>query len=225
MRNPGGFLCFGENIVAHLTPYPFRAIGYELRATWIRLINFHNALTMARQANAERWMIDLLESHVDALSRAYYENRGVTGPIPLCTPNLERLPATDRTGRMVAYTKPIVMLVDEFSTSTGDSVPALLQDAGRATIFGWRTNGAGGTNITPAAGAWSEAFAGVTLGLMTRNQVRSIAGYPASHYIENVGVHPDVEYDYMTRENLLQQGRPFVNAFTAEILRKIRSGR
>jgi hypothetical protein len=33
MRNPGGQLCFGENIVARLTRYDFRPTGYELRVT------------------------------------------------------------------------------------------------------------------------------------------------------------------------------------------------
>ena len=102
-------------------------------------------------------------------------------------------------------------------------MPALLQDANRGPLFGWRTNGAGGTNITPAAGAWSEASAGIVLGMMTRNQTRVVPGYPASEYIENVGVQPDIEYDYMTKENLTRAGRPFVDAFTAAILEEIRS--
>jgi len=58
--------------------------------------------------------------------------------------------------------------------------------------------------------------------MMTRKDPLTIAGYPTSHYIENAGVHPDVEYDYMTRENLLQRGLPFVNAFTAAIRQDIR---
>lgn len=39
-------------------------------------------------------------------------------------------------------------------------------------------------------------------------------GFLTTQYIENVGVRPDIELDYMTTENLLQFGVPFVNAFT-----------
>jgi C-terminal processing protease CtpA/Prc len=222
MRNPGGLLCAGENLVGRLTPYPFRATGYELRATWSRVVGFQNALDNARATNAPRWVIDLYEALQRDLMRAYQENRGRTGPIPICSPSLDRVPPTDLAGRSLSYTKPLIMLIDEFSTSTGDSVPAMIQDAKRGRLFGWRTNGAGGTNITPAAGVYSEAFAGVVLGMMTRKDPVAVVGYPTSYYIENIGVQPDVEYDFMTRENLLQRGLPFVNAFTAALLEDIR---
>jgi C-terminal processing protease CtpA/Prc len=78
---------------------------------------------------------------------AYRENRGLTGPLPLCTPNITRLPNSIR------YTKPVMMMIDEFSTSTADSVPAMFQDAGRGPLFGWRSNGAGGNNTTFSSGA------------------------------------------------------------------------
>jgi hypothetical protein len=225
MRNTGGFLCFGENLVARLTPYQFRATTYELRATWSRVNSFYSALSSARQFNADKWMIDLYEILVNDLLQAYQENRGRTGPIPLCTPSGDRLPATDQSGRMIAYTKPLIMLIDDFSISTADSVPAMLQDARRGPLFGWRTNGAGGTNITPAAGAYSEALSGVVLGMMVRREPVVTPGYPTSHYIENAGVAPDIEYDFMTKENLLQRGRPFVDAFTAAMIQEISGGR
>lgn len=157
MRNPGGFLCFGENIVGRLTPYQFRATGYELRATWSRVLGFHSALNNARLLNADKWIIDLYEVLLRDLMQAYGENRGRTGPIPLCSASIDRLPPTDLQGRGLSYTKPLIMLIDEFSTSTADSVPAMIQDAKRGRLFGWRTNGAGGTNITPLSGAYSRA--------------------------------------------------------------------
>jgi hypothetical protein len=222
-RNPGGLVCFGESVASRLTPYPFRVVGFEVRATWLRMISFDSALTLARQFNAEQWVIDLYEVMFAQLQQAYQENRGRTGSLPLCTSSLERQPATDAAGRMTAYTKPLIMLIDEFSASGGDAVPAMLQDAQRGPMFGWRTNGAGGTVITSTAGAYSEASAGIVLGMMTRKQTRAIPGYPASEYVENVGVQPDVEYDYMTKDNLMRSGRPFVDAFTAAIVEEIRS--
>ncbi len=45
--------------------------------------------------------------------------------------------------------------------------------------------------------------------------------YPTTPYLENVGVRPDVEVDYMTKENLVNKGKPFVDAFTAKIVELI----
>jgi hypothetical protein len=221
MRNTGGFLCFGENIMTRLVPYPFQAIGYELRATRGRLNSFYNSLNNARNNRAEQWIIDTYQSLYDAMRQAYSENRGLTGPVPLCPVNLSRGPAVDRNGKSIAYAKPIIMLVDEFSTSTADSVPAMFQDAARGPILGWRTNGAGGTNTTFASGNYSEGSAGMTLGLMNRPNAVSVNGYPTTTHIENVGVQPDITVDYMTRDNLVQAGRPFVEAFTAEIVKLV----
>ena len=61
---------------------------------------------------------------------------------------------------------------------------------------------------------------------MVRKYERAEAGgYPVSPYIENVGVHPEIEVDYMTRENLIQRGRPFVNAFTEAMADHIRKNK
>lgn len=225
MRNTGGFLCFGENIVARLVPGEFRPIGYELRASRSRLVGFDAALNSARAANADQWIIDLYENLFRQINQSYSENRGLTGPIPLCGASMTRQSATDAAGRPIAYTKPFVMLIDEFSTSTADSVPAMLQDAGRGILLGMRTNGAGGTNTRFDAGAYSEGTAGMTLGTMTRKAPIATPDYPTAHYIENIGVQPDIVVDYMTRDNLLQAGRPFVNAFTEAIVEAIRTGR
>jgi C-terminal processing protease CtpA/Prc len=219
MRNTGGFLCFGENIMTRLVPYPFQAIGYELRATQSRLNSFYSSLEAAKNARADQWIIDTYQAWFDEVQSAFNENRGLTGPLPLCSVTGQtRYPATDQAGRSIAYTKPIIMLIDEFSTSTADSVPAMFQDARRGPLFGWRTNGAGGTNTTFDAGVYSQASTGMTLGLMNRPTPISVPGFPTTTHIENVGVQPDIQVDYMTRDNLLQRGKPFVDAFTAAII-------
>lgn len=50
---------------------------------------------------------------------------------------------------------------------------------------------------------------------MNRGRVVAAPGYPPTPYIENVGVHPDIVVDVMTRANLMTGGAPFVEAFTA----------
>ena len=212
MRNPGGNLCFGENIMTRFARGPFQSTSFDMRVFYGRLSGFYNSLQSAIASGADQWIIDSYRTIVDALTSAYYENRGLTGPLPLCTPQITRLPNS------VNYTKPIMMMIDEFSTSTADSVPAMFQDAGRGPLFGWRTNGAGGNNTTFSSGNYSEAFEGMTLALQVRPNMIATTDYPPSRLIENVGVRPDIQVDYMTKDNLLQQGKPYVDAFTAAIV-------
>ena len=46
--------------------------------------------------------------------------------------------------------------------------------------------------------------------------------YPAAPYVENIGVRPEITVDYMTRDNLMQNGRPFVDAFVTAMVDHIR---
>ncbi|MCX6602824.1 MAG: hypothetical protein NTV52_04445, partial [Acidobacteria bacterium] len=62
---------------------------------------------------------------------------------------------------------------------------------------------------------------GVTFGLMVRPKAITADGFPTTQYIENVGVRPDIELDYMTTANLLQFGAPFVQEFTRILLEEI----
>ena len=130
----------------------------------------------------------------------------------LCASSIRREPWAGPSGDVLAYEKPIMVLIDEFSTSSADSFASMMQDSGRAILFGYRTNGAGGNNFGFRAGPYSEGFVGVTIALQTR-AMRANPGYPASIYTENIGVHPEVVDDYMTKDNLLRNGAPFVADF------------
>lgn len=66
--------------------------------------------------------------------------------MPLDRPSLEIYPAVDAAFRPNVYTKPMIILMDEFSVSTADLFPAVLQDPGRAKLVGYRSGGLGGTN-------------------------------------------------------------------------------
>ena len=101
-------------------------------------------------------------------------------------------------------------------------------DAGRALHFGWRTNGAGGRAGGPGViggGHFSESSVGVTRTIVTRKAPVVTDDHPTAPYIENIGVRPDIYYDYMTRENLMTGGRPFVEAFTSAMVEHIRRNR
>jgi len=227
MRNSGGMLCYGENIVSNLMPTNFRPLGYEIRATYDYLVKFGSALANA-QAAGNQTLIDQYQLLYNATMASYSGNQPRTDAVPFCGPSFVRAPAKDSKGNVIAYTKPMIMLIDEFSVSTADSVPAMLQDNGRGVLVGWRTNGMGGNNSLNIqrfqVGDYSEGDTGITLALMVRKAPVITPDYPPTQYIENVGVRPDVVIDYMTRDNLMNAGRPFVQAFTDVILQLIQKG-
>jgi len=88
-----------------------------------------------------------------------------------------------------------------------------------------RTNGAGGNVNQARSGPWSETATSFTDSLVIRSVERSYEGFPRSPFIENVGVRPDIELDYMNVENIVNSGRPFVTAFTKIIVEEIRAAR
>ncbi len=209
MRNPGGSVLYVEQLCQRLIPYPFRSIGFELRATASDVASFGATVQAAKNAGLPDYLVAGYQARYNDVLAAYREMRGRTGPISLTQAGLELDPAR------VVYTKPLVVLVDEFSGSGGDAFPATLQDNQRALLAGWRTMGAGGNVVDWDATSYTEAFTRVTRALMNRKTDIITAEYPPAPYIENIGVRPEVEIDYMTRENLMNAGRPFVDAFTS----------
>jgi hypothetical protein len=216
-RNTGGD-CYGEAVLQSLIPYRFRVVADEVRASLDRLVAAEFALQDAKLLGAEDWEIVMLQVYYDYILQAYTENRGRTGPIPLCSPGQELDPVD-------AYTKPLILVVDEFTVSWGDVFAAIIADAARGPLIGYRTDGAGGVVDEMNAGFYSESSTSFSITLGTRKDAVSAPGYPRSSYIENVGVHPDIEVDVMTRENLLTRGRPFVDSFTSAILAEIEKKR
>jgi hypothetical protein len=219
-RNPGGLISFVEAVAQRLIPVPFRSLGFEIRATGAWLYSFAAQLTSAELSNAPADIIQNLRNNFDEVLRAYNENRGRTAPVSL-----------NATGSLIlkpvpfAYSKPLMVMVDEFSASGADMLPAIIQDNHRGPIFGTRTMGAGGSVVGYNATAYTESFFRVTVSLMNRATPIQAPGFPAAPYIENVGVRADIPADYMTRTNLLSGGVPYVQAFTAAIVQIAQAGK
>ncbi len=209
MRNPGGSVLYVEQLCQRLIPYTFRSIGFELRATASDVASFGYTVKAAKAAGLPDWMVAGYQNMYHDVALAYQELRGRTGPISLTQYTLDLDPAT------VNYTKPIILLVDEFSASGGDAFAATLQDNARALLVGYRTMGAGGNVVDWDATTYTEGMTRVTRSLMNRKTDIITADFPAAPYVENIGVRPDVEIDYMTRDNLMNSGRTFVAAVTS----------
>lgn len=221
MRNPGGSVAYVEGLLQSLIPQRFRSIGFEVRASLAFLRRFETTAASAQAAGAPAWQVNLLTSLRDQMRSAFAENRGRTGPVSLTGVTFDLDPIPDNTGASIAYTKPILVLADEFSGSGGDMFPAVIQDNGRGKIFGMRTTGAGGSVMDRAAGPLSEGTTRVTVSLMNRRAPIVTPDLPTAPYVENIGVRPDIVNDYMTAGNLLNGGQPFVQAFTSAILAEI----
>jgi hypothetical protein len=215
MGNPGGDACTMEEFTQYFMPQGFQSVGESLRATWDYVMAYQDFVDFATdEGTFSDEELAQLQAQLEAVRKAYAQNRGFTELLPLCGFSREIEPARDRNGRPVAYTKPIMVLTDELSYSAAELFAAIMQDEGRALIYGMRTDGAGGSPNNFAVGVYMEAGASITQARAVRNNPVRSAEFPTSPFIENIGVIPDKGNDYMTRENLLQQGKPFVADFT-----------
>jgi len=216
MANGGGDGCYSQDLASYLVPHNFRGLELKLRATLRWQYAFSYALTVSELQGAPQWVIDLYSAHLGVVQKALSENRGLTGNVAVCGPSFDTPPATDETGKVLAYTKPILVLVDNYTLSAAEIFAMFLQDEKRATIFGTRTDGGGGDVLSFNAGAYSEAFTRVTESLITRSKAVQTPGYPALTSYDGVGIFPDIVADYMTLGNLETGGQPFrTNAMTA----------
>ncbi len=227
MRNGGGSSSYANELMNLLMYYRWRTLGVEIRATSTWIASISSTLASLRAQGAPAELLRGFEDTLDALIEANRSNRGLTRPVPWdFNPGLERDPLLNQNGSPAAYTKPMLLVTDDFSASAADGFAAIFQDNGRGLLFGWRTMGAGGNVTTRIAGAYSQSVVSVTESLMSRAAERlEPGGYPATRYVENVGVHPDIQVDYMTTANLLQGGRPFVDALVVAMVEQIQRSR
>jgi hypothetical protein len=221
MRNPGGDGCYVEDLISRLVTHSFYDLNIELRPILADVQAFQQAVEMAISQGEPNYVIQILQQQTRIVTRAYQQG-GLTVPIPACQLGHTRPPNTDQNGKPAVYTKPILLLTDEFSASGADVFAAMFQDAKRGKNFGMRTMGAGGAVLDGfPAGYYSEGIANVTIALVLRENPIVTPDYPTAPLIENIGVRPEIENDYMTKSNLLNGGKDFVNGFTAAILAMI----
>jgi len=217
MANGGGSLCYGNTLASYLIPFVFQGVTEQLRASLFWQRSFSGSLESAKATGAPAWVIATYTAYLDQIKKSLAQNRGRTGPLPLCSVVFETFPPT-LSGSVISYTKPVLVLTDNFTLSTAESFTMALQDNKRATVFGMRTDGGGGNvvgynEITP----YSQGSTRLTLGLIQRLNPVAANGYPSIAFYDGVGIQPDITQDYMTVDNLNTGGTAFVNAFVAAI--------
>ncbi|HLK21035.1 MAG TPA: S41 family peptidase, partial [Bryobacteraceae bacterium] len=195
MGNGGGNGCYSQDLASYLIPHNFRGLEEEIRATLSWQVAFSESLVGAELEGAPDWVIGLYRSHLNAIKKALASNRGNTGSLAICGPTFDTPPATDNSGKVVAYTKPILVLVDNFTLSAAEVFTMFMQDSKRATIFGTRTDGGGGNVVSFDAGAYSEGNTRVTEGLITRAAPVQTPGFPSLASYDGVGIYPDIVQD------------------------------
>jgi hypothetical protein len=224
MRNPGGDVCTTNDLLRSLIPYRFLAVADEYRPTKETVDRFRFELEDMIAFGADPVDILFMKEYVKHVETAYSEFRGRTGAIPACGYDVGVEPFRDDSGLPLAYDKPLLVLVDEFSASSADVFPAILQDASRARLFGRPSAGGGGIPVNRVAGVYGESGVRLSSTLGVRPRTVESPGLPATSYIENVGARPEIEVDIMTLDNLLTRGQPFVAAFTQAAVQLAQAG-
>lgn len=234
MSNGGGNICYANNLVQFLSPQPFQALSARLRASEQWLLSFENILLFQQFNGIPQSDIDLTSAMIEEIQRARSENRGLTDPIQAYAPaalcnasgGLFYPPAKDSQGNNIAYTKPILLLTDNFTISAAEMFAAKLQDLNRVSVYGVRTDGGGGNVLEYdwAIGPYGEGSARLTHSIGVRNHDVSTPGLPSAPYVENIGIQPDFPAVFNTKANLLTGGQPFVAGFSQAIGNLIGAG-
>jgi len=212
-NNPGGSVSLVSDIVGLFADKSYVDMNFKVRPSlnWIKKFDDINAkIAEMLAADPNDAAGNALQARFQYLSQelrdTIAQKRFLTTPISL---NLTGSFGMIQPNSMVHYTKPVLLLINELDFSGGDAFPAIMKDNGRVTLFGAKTNGAGGnvSEYGPLANSYFKF--NLTESLMVR---------PNGAYIENQGVKPDVAYR-VTEDDFMNDYRGYVKAFTVEALK------
>lgn len=208
LNNPGGLLLYMLSLLSMLSNQPLELPPERMTITQQ---DVSDALTV--QEDPEFLLKDLIEGiagfsitpeelpDVVAYFKTIVEewNSGHNFTKPLYLFGLSTIKPNPKTH----YDKPILVLVNYLDFSCADFFPAILQDNGRAKIFGSQTAGAGGFVLSHE---YPNLF-----GIRNFSYTGSIAYRSNNNPIENLGVTPDYPYE-ITAEDLTNDYKPYVKA-------------
>lgn len=217
-NNGGGWICLADMMSGFFNSKPIPNLKFQIRSNRMRLQMYEsNALWCKKAKGKEAKECKVVSDIADELRRALAEGDTLTKPIDICGGDGMIHPAKDNDGTLYVYTKPLLMLVNEWSISAADMFPAPLQDAGRAKIFGSQTCGAGGSVITTGNLGYSDFRVSQTQTIAVRSKDVITSDGVSTRYIENVGVMPDVPYS-ITTDDFMNDYGDYVKAVEKTLL-------
>lgn len=223
MRNPGGSGCLMESLARRLAPDGMLSLAISTRVTWDQILSLESNLRFAELFGANAAEIEEIKRMLTEYRAAFVKPRGFTFLEPVCS-NSRALPAyTDRSGKQITYSKPVVLLIDDLSSSAAEGFAAIVQDNRRAMLYGYRTGGLGGAVLSTSVGFYMEARARYTYSILIRNALPAVPGYPDEPYIENIGVHPDKVSDTATVEFIATKGKAWMEKMVADAAEYVNS--
>ena len=201
-HNCGGSVSYAEKLIGLFMNKPYKPLQFQL------LANREEYLSMKSDIQLETAPFTADREFADGLVALVNKHR-------LAGDRMTPMTSLTSTGLLhpspYAYTKPIVMLVDEMSGSGGDAVPALLQGYGRVTLFGSTTMGLGGHVVEQPKLTYSRLATRMTKSLFFRPD-----GVP----VENNGAVPDIPYT-ITRDDFVNGYRNYQEAYLKVLLEKV----
>ncbi|MGZ3701686.1 MAG: S41 family peptidase, partial [Bdellovibrionota bacterium] len=147
-NNPGGSVSLVSDIVGLFADKTYIDMNFKVRPSlrWIDTINgINDKIATMLTADPNDAAANALKARFKYLGEEFRDSiaqkRFLTNPISL---NLTGTFGVIQPNTVVRYTKPVLLLINEFDFSGGDAFPAIMKDNGRVTLFGAKTNGAGG---------------------------------------------------------------------------------
>ncbi len=200
-HNCGGSVSYLESMVGLFMNAPYAPLMFELRGTKASYLYGKGYLD---ELPTDTIAYQQFSSVIELIKKAW------TGG-DFMTPKTSLSGETTLYPNVLAYTKPILMTIDEMSGSGGDAFPAMMKGFGRAKLLGTRTSGLGGhVNEIPALN-----FTGLTVD-MTMSLFYRPDGVP----VENNGAVPDISY-FITKEDFLNEYQDYQKFYIKSLLEMI----
>jgi len=190
--NTGGSYCFTLKVASMFFDEPQEEIQDQWLANRDTLLWIEDIVLNENEKKSDQYIAGKI---ANGIRRSMKKGKRLTESFPECSQKGKYGPYYDGGNNKISYTKPIVMLINEFAVSCGDYFPAFFKDAGRAVFFGQTTSGGGGTITKYKRLGYSEIKLSLTISMGVRDASIDLGDGLSTSYIENVGVSPDIFYD------------------------------
>jgi Peptidase family S41/PDZ domain len=199
-HNCGGSVSLVHSMIAFFMQKPFVPSQFELLANKESFLSFQGWVNETPENTIDREVISKVLKLVEdtwKLGVSFLTPKTSIDGVEFIQPN------------RVAYTKPVVILIDEIAGSGGDMFPAMMKGLGRAKLFGQTTSGLGGHV--------QEFPAGLPNSQMKFRITKSLFYRPDGVAIENNGAVPDTNY-IIKRDDVLFGFKEYQKTYTDYIM-------